>query len=57
MSIETRTGRTRHRLYRPFLGETLLVLQVEILRTGYVAPGEQQVDYYWRDATVDDMNT
>jgi hypothetical protein len=63
MVVEKLTGRTMHRLHRTLFGKNLLVLQVEVHRTGtYHCPDPQDwgmswdVDEkFWRDATVTDL--
>lgn len=54
MITETPTGRTRHRLEKPWFGSPLLVLQVEVhQRNTY--PDESRGGLYWRDAQVQDL--
>ena len=54
------SGRTRHRLNVSRFGKPTLVLQVEIHCTGYeitdaYGSSVDRDDYYWRDATVEDI--
>lgn len=54
MVTESLTGRRRHRIHLPLFGAPLLVLQVEVNRTGY-EPFTDKVYTRWRDAGAEDL--